>query len=91
MGDQKTMECELPDVQGSSIIADVMRFVRYGVTGVGGYLVGKGYLEADTVEMIAAIATTATPIIVGTFIGRMNRKKLAKAVELAKSKTNSEG
>ena len=83
------MECEVPEL-GNSVAGEVSRLVRYSVVAIGGYMIGQGWLAQDTVDMIAAIATTATPIVIGTIIGRMNRKKLKQAVAVAKSKTNSE-
>lgn len=82
------MDCEAPDVGGSNIITEVSRLVRYGAVAAGGYMIGQGWLQQDTVDMIVALATTATPIVIGTIIGRINRKKLTDAV--AKSKPDSE-
>lgn len=84
------MDCELPEIGGSSVASEVSRFVRYGLVAVGGYMIGQGWLEQDTVDMIVAVGTTATPIIIGTIIGRMNRKKLVQAVKVAKGNANSE-
>lgn len=84
-------ECDIPNVGQSSIVSEVSRVVRYAAVAAGGYMIGQGWLQQDTVDMIVAVSTTATPIIIGTIIGRMNRKKLVKAVEIAKTKSDSEG
>ena len=83
------MECELPEVTGTGIAGEVSRYVRYGLVALGGYMIGQGWLEQDTVDMMVAIGTTATPIIIGTIIGRMNRAKLKQAVAVAKRQQGS--
>lgn len=86
----KTMDCDIPEVNGTGVAGEISRYVRYGAIALGGYMIGQGWLQQDTVDMFVAVATTATPIIIGTIIGRMNRKKLVTAVDKAKSKSDSE-
>lgn len=80
-------DCEVPEV-GSSLASHASRLARYGATALGGYLIGKGWIESDTADAITAIITTATPIIMGMVVGRMNRSKLKTAVSMAKDKDN---
>lgn len=42
---------------------------------VGGWAIGRGYLEADTVTMLA----TSAAIIVPTWLGQRSTRKLAKS------------
>ena len=79
------IDCETADM-GNSLASEASRLVRYGVIAAGGYMIGQCWLQQDTVDMIVAISTTATPIVIGMIIGRMNRKKLVQAV---KSKSDS--
>lgn len=83
------MDCDIPEV-GPGIISYATRFARYGVMWAGGYMVAKGWIDNDVVEAAAAIAASAAPIVVGTIIGRINRRKLKTAVAVAKENTNSE-
>lgn len=48
--------------------------VRQIVLIVGGYAIGKGWLDGDTVEMLGAVALVAVPLI----WGQMRTRKLAK-------------
>lgn len=82
------MDCEIPEV-GGSLVSNVNRLVRYGMVALGGYLVGQGWLQADTAEALTAVVTTAAPIALGVIIGRMNRNKLKQAVAVAKSKDSA--
>ena len=88
-GDNKAMECEVPEV-GGSITGQLSRLVRYGAIMAGGWMVGKGWLGQDTVDAAVTIFITVTLVIVGVIIGRTNRKKLVQAVTVAKGKGESE-
>ena len=58
---------------GSPIASDAARLARYAVTALGGYMVGKGYIQGDTVEAVATVAATAVPVIIGMIIARCNK------------------
>lgn len=54
--------------------AQIAAGVRQIVLIVGGYAIGKGWLDGDTVEMLGAVALVAVPLIWGQF----RIRKLAK-------------
>lgn len=83
-------ETDLPEVHGGSLAGQATTAARYLAAAFGGYLVGQGLISGDTAELITALVTTATPMLIGMAITRMNRKKLVKAVTVAKTKTGSD-
>lgn len=72
-------DCEEIEMNSKPLVSDIARIVRYGVTAIGGYMVGKGYLHADTVEAAATIAATAAPVIVGIILARFNSPAMVAA------------
>ena len=78
-------ENDLPEIHGSSLTGQATTAARYLAAAFGGYLVAKGMISGDTAELITAMVTTATPMLIGMGLTRLNRKKLVKAVEIAKS------
>lgn len=86
MGDKMD---DVSDVNPASLAGQVTRLARYGTIALGGYLVGQGVISGDTAELITAIVTTATPMVIGMLIARTTRKKIVAAVENAKSQPNS--
>jgi hypothetical protein len=55
------------------LVSDAARIARYTVTAIGGYMVGRGYLHADTVEAAATLAATVAPVVIGIVIGRCKK------------------
>lgn len=74
------LECE-SKLEHTSLISEASRVVRYSVAALGGYLVAHGYMEAATVEMIAGVAVTATPLIVGMILAHVRRKQTKQVIQ----------
>lgn len=80
MSDENSFECE-SKLENTSLISEASRVVRYSIAALGGYLVAHGYMEAATVEMIAGVAVTATPLVVGMILASIRRKQTRQVVE----------
>lgn len=94
MTNEKTpLDCDVPDIGGGSLAGELARFVRYTTAAIGGYLVAEGIASQATVELVAGIVTTATPLLVGMALARVRRRHVADVISSLKaSKDNkSEG
>lgn len=61
----------MSDVTTTQIAAGVRQIVLI----IGGYAIGKGWLDGDTVEMLGAVALIAVPLIWGQIKTRNMAKK----------------
>jgi hypothetical protein len=52
--------------------------VRYAVTLVGGYLVGKGWIDGDLLQVIAAALTALVPAIYAAYRAHQQKKALVR-------------
>lgn len=82
--ENKTVE-DLPVVNETSLVGMATSLARHAVSAFGGYLVAKGLIAGDTVELALAVTTTATPMIFGMVVARLTHRKLSTAVEVAKN------
>lgn len=86
-------DCEVPTITKGSLSDQLARVVRYGTTAIGGYLVAQGYTSQALVELVAGIVTTATPLLIGMALARIQRQHVANVVNtlrVSQSKSNSE-
>lgn len=60
----------------SSLSGQATTAVRYVVSAFGGYLVGRGWISGDVMEIALAIVTTATPMAIGMVLTRINKKQI---------------
>lgn len=86
----KTVD-DLPIINESSLAGQVTSLARHAVSALGGYLVARGMISGDVVEIALAITTTATPMLIGMAVARLSHKKLKTAVEVAKGSKDSAG
>lgn len=60
----------MTDVTTTQIAAGVRQVILI----IGGYAIGKGWLDGDTVEMLGAVALVVVPLV----WGQMRTRKLAQ-------------
>lgn len=76
-------DCNIP---GASVSSELARVVRYTTTAIGGFLVAKGVADQATVELAVGILGTATPLLVGMALARLERKQVSRVISTLKSK-----
>lgn len=91
-------ETDLDKFEGSSLVSDAGLIVRYVVTAIGGYLVGNGIMDQSTLDAIAGVTVTMTPVLIGMAISHIRMRRLRMAAqelrlsrELAKEQGRSKG
>lgn len=57
--------------------------VRYAITLVGGYLVGKGWIDGDLVQVIATALTALVPAAYAVWRSSQQKKALVKITQSA--------
>lgn len=57
--------------------------VRYAVTLVGGYLVGKGWIDGDLLQVIAAALTALVPAAYAAYRSHQQKKALVTVAAAA--------
>lgn len=70
-------------VSDSTAPAAILTAVRYVITAVGGYLVSRGAITADTLQMILGVVGAVAPNLIGVFLSIRNKRKLITAAEAA--------
>lgn len=50
--------------------------IRYAITTLGGYLVGKGWIDGDLVQVVASIALALLPAVYAAWKARENKAVL---------------
>lgn len=73
-------------IPGASLASEMARVVRYTTAAIGGYLVAKGLVDQATVELVAGIVATATPMLIGMALARLERKQVSRVISTLKSK-----
>lgn len=61
----------------------VFAALRYALTAVGGWLIGKGYITDDTLEMLMALVTVVAPTVYGVWLSFRNKQKLITTADAA--------
>lgn len=59
--------------------------LRYMLTAVGAFAVGKGWIKDDTLQALIALVTVAAPSVYGVWLSIQNKKKLIVAADEARS------
>lgn len=57
--------------------------IRYVLTSIGGYLVGKGWIEGDVLEVAINIAVVVGPIAYASYISHKKKQDLLKVAVAA--------
>lgn len=68
-------QADAPAVHGSPTLDQVTAAARQLALAVGGWAVGRGYLEADTVTALATVAVIVAPFLYGQWKTRMRAKQ----------------
>lgn len=71
----EAVQVDPPAAQGSPTLDQVTAAARQLALALGGWAVGRGYLEADTVTAIATVAVIAAPFLYGQWKTRMRAKQ----------------
>lgn len=77
-------ECEVPEINGS-LAGELARVVRYTTAAIGGYMVAQGYMTQATVELVSGVIVTATPLLVGMAVARIQRQHVATVIKSLKA------
>lgn len=91
MKDDINMSYDASELGTTSIVDEMARVVRYTTAAVGGYLVAKGYMSAETVELVTGIVVTATPMLVGMALARLQRRHVADVIATLKASADPKG
>lgn len=57
--------------------------LRYALTAVGAWLIGKGYITDQTLEMLTALVTVVAPTLYGIWLSYRNKQKLIATADAA--------
>lgn len=71
------------EVNSNSVPAELGALVRYAVTSLGGYVVGKGWIDAELLNIIVGLAMVALPTVYGMWKTRTARKVLVTVASAA--------
>lgn len=63
-------------VNPTSLPAQIATLVRYLITALGAYAIGKGWLEQDTLNFVLALSATVVPMAYGIYKAWTNNQKL---------------
>ncbi len=64
------------EVNPDQTLATLGIALRYAITTLGGYFVGKGYIEGDTVQVILSVALVLLPAIYAAWKSRQSKAAL---------------
>lgn len=67
----EAVQAEAPAVPGSPTLDQAAAAVRQILLAVGGWAVGRGYLEADTLAAIITVALIVGPLVYGQWRTRV--------------------
>lgn len=70
-------------VPESSVIAQIGALLRYLLTAIGGFAIGKGWIASDLLELLTGLLTVAAPTAYGIWLTWRNRRALVAAAEVA--------
>lgn len=70
-------------VNPDQTVAQLGVALRYALTMIGGYLVAKGWIGEDLVELIVAIATLIGPVAYAVYRSHQQKKALVRVAEAA--------
>ncbi|TCD04284.1 hypothetical protein EYB45_08540 [Erythrobacteraceae bacterium CFH 75059] len=69
-------------VPASSLGEQITTLLRYVVTAVGGYALGRGWIDDDLLQMLIALVTIAVPSALGIYRTWRNQRKLRTVAEM---------
>ncbi len=71
------------EVSNQTATPPIFAALRYALTAVGAWLIGKGYISDDTLEMLTALVTVVAPTVYGVWLSYRNKQKLIATAEAA--------
>lgn len=71
----EAVQADVPVATGSPTLDQAAAAVRQILLAVGGWAVGRGYLEADTVAAIGTVALIVVPLVYGQWRTRLRSKQ----------------
>lgn len=71
----EAVQADAPAAHGSPTLDQVAAASRQIALAVGGWAVGRGYLEADTVTAVATVAVIVGPFLYGQWRTRLRSKQ----------------
>lgn len=71
----EAVQADAPTVSGSPSMDQAAAAVRQILLAVGGWAVGRGYLEADTVVALGTVALIVVPLVYGQWRTRERSKQ----------------
>lgn len=71
------------EIDPSSLEGQIWTIVRYTVSTVGGYLVGRGLIKADDLNAVLGMLVFLVPAGFGVYSTYKNKQKLLKVAEVA--------
>lgn len=74
-------------VTDSTMEGQIATLVRYLLTSVGGYALGKGWIDNDALVVLTGLVTVAAPTAYGIFKTYTSKKRLIAVAEAAPDAT----
>lgn len=70
-------------VSDSTAAPTLGALIRYLLTAIGAFAIGRGWVTDETMQAITALATVVAPTAYGIYLSWKNRRKLIVTAEAA--------
>lgn len=70
-------------VTDNTLEGQIATFARYLLTSVGGFALGKGWIDNDVLQLLTGLATVAAPTAYGIYKTYTSKQRLIAVAEAA--------